>query len=450
MSGGATVVGAGSVGLALAARLALGGVRVLVVTRRFEAARLLAERGLEAEDPASGARRGCAVRASCVPAAIDPAAGPIFVCTRVDGVAAVARALAGRVAALVTFQNDVVSEEAAAPFVPRVIGGVWRETATRVADDRVRYALERPGRAILGLHPSGSHPDVEAAAAVLRLGGIDVSVSPAIGRDKWLKLCVNLMSTPNALVRRPDHTAPAFVEVKVRLLEEARAALSAAGIDATPCDGRDRTLDAEIAFQREALARGASARHIPLYNQVWTGLRHGAPLEADAYHERILALARQHGTAAPVNALVLARLLDAARNNRGPECSSARELLPDRGRPLESGPGQQLERFRLAGAEDQVGHAGALPRGHARADAVGRADQRDLVDQLVGHRRHRLHLLAVEVEVLDLLRLGLVAEPLGVVVVEVLVARAHAADVEREHALHRHAAALEVVADDAR
>jgi 2-dehydropantoate 2-reductase len=228
----------------------------------------------------------------------------------------------------VTFQNDVVSEAAAARFVPRVIGGVWRETVTRVADDCVRVQLDRPGRAIVGLHPEGGGADVEGVAALLLRGGVDVSISPAIGRDKWLKLCVNLMSTPNALVRRPDHATPEFVEVKARLLEEARAALAAAGIDATPCDGRDRTLDAEIRFQREALARGASTRNIPLFNQVWTSLRHGSPLEADAYHERILALARAHGVPAPVNALALSRLLDAADRHLGPESCTARELLP--------------------------------------------------------------------------------------------------------------------------
>jgi 2-dehydropantoate 2-reductase len=243
-------------------------------------------------------------------------------------VAELARAFAGRASALVTFQNDVVSEEVAARFVPRVIGGVWRETVTRVADDRVRCQLDRPGRAIVGLHPRGNHVDVETVAALLRSGGVEVSISASIGRDKWLKLCVNLMSTPNALVRPPDHTTPEFVELKVRLLEEARSVLAAAGIDTTPCDGRDRTLDAEIQFQREALARGTSARQIALYNQVWTSLRHAAPLEADAYHERILALARMHGVPAPVNALVLTRLLDAAQRRLGPECFAARELLP--------------------------------------------------------------------------------------------------------------------------
>jgi 2-dehydropantoate 2-reductase len=322
------VVGAGSVGLALAARLARAGVRVQLLTRRPEVARLLAERGLTVEDPASGALTGFAVAASAEPETIDVAAGPVFLCTRVDAVAELARTLAARASALVTFQNDVVSEEVAARFVPRVIGGVWRETVTRVADDRVRCQLDRPGRAIVGLHPEGRHADVESVAALLRSGGVDVSISASIGRDKWLKLCVNLMSTPNALVRRPDHTTPEFVEVKVRLLEEARSVLAAAGIDATPCDGPDRTLEAEIQFQREALARGVSARQIPLYNQVWTSLRHAAPLEADAYHERILALARRHGVRAPVNALVRERLLDAAQRALGPECCTARELLP--------------------------------------------------------------------------------------------------------------------------
>jgi len=104
--------------------------------------------------------------------------------------------------------------------------------------------------------------------------------------------------------------------------------LAAAGIDATPCDARDRTLDAEIVFQREALARAASARSIALYNQVWTGLRDATPLEADGYHERILELARAHGIPARANALVLDRLRDAAERRLGPECYSARELLP--------------------------------------------------------------------------------------------------------------------------
>jgi 2-dehydropantoate 2-reductase len=169
---------------------------------------------------------------------------------------------------------------------------------------------------------------VESAAALLRSASLDVSISEAITRDKWLKLCINLMTAPNALVRRPDHRDAVFVEVKARLLEEAEAVLAAAGIDATPCDDRDRTLAQEIAFQREGLARGTSARPLPLYNHVWTGLRSGAQLEADDYHERINRLGVRHGVPTPVNERVLERLREASRDQLGPECFAARALLP--------------------------------------------------------------------------------------------------------------------------
>jgi hypothetical protein len=73
-------------------------------------------------------------------------------------------------------------------------------------------------------------------------------------------------------VESSDHATLLFTEGKARLLEEARDALAAAGIAARSCDGRDRSLDAEIAFQRGALAHGDTARKLPLYNSCWQGL----------------------------------------------------------------------------------------------------------------------------------------------------------------------------------
>ena len=135
------------------------------------------------------------------------------------------------------------------------------------------------------------------------------------------------MSAPNALIRREDHETRAFVETKVRLLEEAEAALAAAGIVARSCDGRDRSLEEEIESQRSSLERGASARRLPLYNQVWAALRHGGPLEADRYYRRILDLARRHGVPTPVNERVLDALERAWKESRGPESLGAAELL---------------------------------------------------------------------------------------------------------------------------
>jgi 2-dehydropantoate 2-reductase len=224
----------------------------------------------------------------------------------------------------------VESEDAFSRDHGSVIGAVWRETCTRLADNRVRFQIERPGRAVLGRHPRGleQDPELDALADLLRKGAIDVGLSPCIARDKWLKLCVNLTSAPNALVRQSDHGSPAFVETKVRLLEEARAALRAAGIVASSGDGRDRSLDDEIAHHRSSLERGSSARPIPLYNQVWASLERGAPPEADAYHQRILDLAHAHGLTAPTNARVLEHLKRAFAAGTGPECLAADELLP--------------------------------------------------------------------------------------------------------------------------
>lgn len=321
------VVGAGSVGLTLAARLRRAGRRVRVLVRRPEAAHRLAQ-GLVVEDPATGATERIDLEAEVdLDRALEAADGPIFVCVRGPDVPALARTLGARAAGswVVSFLNDVVHEDVFAERGLRTVGGVWRETCTRVDDARVRFRGR--GRAVVGLHPEGRAPEADRVAASLGEAGLDVGLSARIAEDKWLKLCVNLMSAPNALVRPEDHETHAFVETKARLLEEARAALDAAGIRPRSCDGRDRSLDEEIVFQREALRRGLAARRIPLKNQVWSALSRGLPLEADAYHRRILGLAERAGQEAPVNRRVLARLLRAAERGEGPECVGAAELL---------------------------------------------------------------------------------------------------------------------------
>jgi 2-dehydropantoate 2-reductase len=323
------IVGGGAVGLTLAARLARAGEPVRLVVRRPEAAAAIARAGVRLEDPASGESFQVAVPATAgIAGARDVGRGPVLVCARANDTEEVAAALAGVApeAVVASAQNDVDNEEVLARRFRRVLGVVYRQTCTRVDDAFVR-ALGA-GRMIVGAHPEGGGEDVEALAASLRRAGYDVGVSARIGEDKWLKLCVNLMSAPNALVVREDHATRAFVETKAHLLEEARAALAAAGIAARSCDGRDRSLDQEVDFQRAAIERGESGRPLPIYNQVWQALRSGAALEADRYHRRILDLAARHGVSAPVNARVLAVLEAVAREGRGPESVRAEELLP--------------------------------------------------------------------------------------------------------------------------
>ena len=324
-----SIVGAGSVGLAVGARLARSGERVLFVTRREEAARALAARGVRLEDPASGEAWSAPVEAV---AGIGTAGrrlqeGPVLLCVRANDTETAGAALAAAApdVLVVSIQNDVFNCELLARRFARVAGCAYRQTCTRTGD-ATAVALGW-GRVVLGPWPEGRSEAVDALAAAFRRAGYDVGVSTRIGEDLWLKLCTNLMSAPNALVVREDHESADFVAVKVGLLEEARVALEAAGVPARSCDGRDRSLEAEIAFQRESLARGTSARRLPVYNQVWSALRHGGPLEADGYHRRIVALASAHGVAAPQNERVLRALVAAYEGRRGPECLRAAQLL---------------------------------------------------------------------------------------------------------------------------
>jgi 2-dehydropantoate 2-reductase len=319
------------VGLVLGARLLRAGSDLLFVTRRPEQARQIQDGGVRFEDPASGGAWSVPARAvAAAKATAQELSGrSVLFCMRVSQTEAAARALARLAphATVASAQNGVDADALLASYFPRVLGVVVRQTCTRAEDHAARAT--GAGRLIVGAHPQGGGADVETLVEALRAAGYDVGVSERIAEDRWLKLCINLMSTPNALIQREDHATRAFVEIKARLLEEARATLAAAGIEARSCDGRDRSLAEEIVQQRASLARGTSARPLPLYNQVWSALRGGGPLEADGYHRRILELAEAHGVPARLNARVLALLQRCHLEARGPESLRAAEILGD-------------------------------------------------------------------------------------------------------------------------
>lgn len=322
------VVGAGAVGLSLAARLARSGAPLRLVTRRAEVARAVERAGVEVWDPAEDTRFVARMETAAGIAAAAVGDGPVLLCVRSTDTEAVADELARAAphAVVASVQNDVDNEEKLARRFRRVLGVAYRQTCTRT--DLAAVTALGAGRLALGRWPEGDDPAVGELADRLGAAGYDVGISARIVEDKWLKLCVNLTSTVNALVPRDEHESTAFVETKARLLEEARDALAAEGVVARSCDGRDRGLDEEIAWHRASLAAGHSARHLPVYNQVWQSLTSGRPLEADRYHLRILAIAERHAIPAPVNARVLEALRAAAASGEGPESVSAAALLP--------------------------------------------------------------------------------------------------------------------------
>src|SRR5215210_7130014 len=107
--------------------------------------------------------------------------------------------------------------------------------------------------------------------------------------------------------------------------------------------------------------------------------------------------------------------------------------------------GHQLEGFGMAGTDHDRGHGRIRPDFVALLDALDGADEGKLVAELVGDGLLGLLLTAGEEEVLDAPGGVAVAVTGDELVVEVLVAGAHAADVEGEVRLHRGEGGLYIV-----
>ncbi|HET9960311.1 MAG TPA: 2-dehydropantoate 2-reductase N-terminal domain-containing protein [Polyangiaceae bacterium] len=332
------IVGAGSVGTSLGARLLKAGRDVAFVVRRPEQAEALKRHGLSLEDPASGERFNVTCPVTLGFEALE-AEHPshVLLCVPATETAELAPALAQRFPHLpiVSVQNDVDNESKIAKHHSRVIGAVWRQTCTRISDHEVR-ALGR-ARVILGAYPEGEGEDVQRLATEFRAAGLDVAISGRIMQDKWLKFCVNLMSAPNALVRPEQHVQSLFVLGKVGLLAEAREVLSRAEIVTDSCDGKDRSIAEEIEFQKASLARGTSSRRVPVFNQVWRSLKERSaassrargPSEAECYHERIITLGAQSGVPTPLNQRMKKCVAEAYEQKLGPECFDVTQVFDE-------------------------------------------------------------------------------------------------------------------------
>src|SRR3954452_23965071 len=106
-----------------------------------------------------------------------------------------------------------------------------------------------------------------------------------------------------------------------------------------------------------------------------------------------------------------------------------------------------LDRLGLAGPHRQTGGAGVLPGAKALADSAGRPDERLHIDPFVRHRGNGFFLAMREIEFLDAVRLVGKATADHLVLVEILVLVAHAADIQRNLRLQAGERGFDVVGD---
>lgn len=262
------VVGAGGVGGLLAAMLARAGHAVHVVARGA-AVQAIGERGIVTRGP--DGEHTVAVAQVAEDAAAIGAVDVVLVTVKTWQLAALAPRLVpliGPRTLVIPLQNGVEASEGLAPALgdAHVLGAVCRVISWIERPGEVRWMGMRPSLTIGARHavsnapaaPDASAasdaraaPDVpaasdapaapaaiEACAAALRAGGIEVLVSDTIERARWLKfLFIAAYSAVGAVARVPLGALRADLTIRARLesvMREVAAVAAARGVALPP------------------------------------------------------------------------------------------------------------------------------------------------------------------------------------------------------------------------
>ncbi len=314
------IFGAGAIGGHLAGRLARGGADLSVVARGANLAAMRAD-GLVIR--AADGDMHIRPRLAENPAELGPQ-DAVIVCTKVPALGAVARAIAPllRPDTPVAFVTNGIPWWYYASHggpedgqrVPEADPGdvVWNTIGPARAIGGVIYsacAQPEPGvvqvvsgtsKLILG-EPDGTRSDrAVALAALFKAGGLPCSVSEKIRVEVWAKLLNNLASGPlctlNRRTMRDTLADPVLRDAATRLVEEGLAIAHAMG---QPVPGG----------APERIEMASQIHHKP---SILQDLEAGRPMEVDALFQVPLRLAREKGVPAPVLALTVALMTQAA------------------------------------------------------------------------------------------------------------------------------------------
>lgn len=300
------IAGAGAVGLALAARLALAGEQVSVLARgatldaiRREGLSLSDLDGTHQAWPQAGDRSEFGVQDA------------VFLCAKSHDLGALAESVApligpatrivpvvngipwwyfqGTLGAIPAGFRDAVDPggRLAALLPPgQIVASVTYITAERSAPNRT--ISRNPLRMIVGAIDQRSGRAAADVAAMLNRAGIATELSPRVRTPLWTKVVNNLASNPLSVVTgatlREIFSDPALCAITRALLAEALAAAEAYG--------------AQIAQPPEAFM-ASGARMGDVRTSMLQDYDTGRPLELAAIGDAVVALAAHKGIAMP-------------------------------------------------------------------------------------------------------------------------------------------------------
>ncbi len=225
---------------------------------------------------------------------------------------------AGEVLPVFTLQNGLDAERSALRRFATVVGSVLWVPSTYVTDGEVLS----PGAPAVGVFWLGNYPNAAPSTAAQRIAdhlgqaGFEVQVVTDLTRWKAGKLLASVTFAVDALYAPgPERDRAA------RLVQaEAGEVLAAAGIDAADFRAESTVhLDRFAAEPIDGQPRPGSS--------TWQSLARGRDAESDFLNGEIVLVARQLGRRAPINAAILARVHRAVQQNTAPGSLPAEDLV---------------------------------------------------------------------------------------------------------------------------
>ena len=228
------------------------------------------------------------------------------------------RDAAGDGVPLICAQNGVANEVMAARRFVSVYAMVVSLPAEHLAPGVVVTYAQQPGGMLdLGCYPTGTDARCETVAHTLTAAGFSAQPDPAVMRQKYAKLLMNLNNALQAACELDDTAR----EISTQLRNEALACYAAAGID---CAGAD-----EVRARRADGMRFVDIEGHPRHGgSSWQSIARGTgDIETDYLNGEIVLLGRRHGVPTPAN-VVLQRIgNEMARRRLAPGHFKIAELL---------------------------------------------------------------------------------------------------------------------------
>ncbi len=205
------------------------------------------------------------------------------------------RDAAGDGVPVVCVQNGVANESMALRRFAHVYAMVVNLPAAHMSPGVVITNAHDPGGILdIGCYPAGTDELCERVAAAFTHAGFSVRPDPAVMRQKYAKLLMNLNNALQAATNMADGAA----DISRMLRDEALACYAAAGIEATSA--------AEVKARRAEGLRYVDIPDHPRHGgSSWQSIARGTgDIETDYLNGEIVLLGRRHGVPTPANEVV--------------------------------------------------------------------------------------------------------------------------------------------------